>query len=188
VALSGGPDSVCLLFLLQRLASSSLRVGSPPRISTIAFTVDHQLQSDSAGVALSAARHARSLNIPHYISTIKWGEPPFPHKPTSDAKVESVARKIRYHLLLDAMKRERLQIMCTGHHYDDQIETALMRLHKRSARSGLAGMRDVRRWGMGDRKSYFDGLGWAGSFGMQCWIARPLLGIRKVKCSLESAL
>lgn len=131
-------------------------------------------------MVLAAAQFARSLNIPHHASTIEWGEPPFPCMPTYNAKVESVARKIRYHLLLDMMKHERLQVLCTGHHHDDQIETALMRLHKGSTRLGLAGMRDVRRWGMGDHKSYFDGLGWAGSSGMRSWIARPLLGIRKV--------
>jgi tRNA(Ile)-lysidine synthase len=132
-------------------------------------------------MALAAAQCARSLNIPHHVSAIEWGKLPFPCMPTHGAKVESMARKIRYHLLLNAMKLEGLQIMCTGHHHDDQIETALMRLNKGSATFGLAGMRNVRRWGMGDRKSYFDGLGWAGSFGMQSWIARPLLGICKVR-------
>lgn len=78
------------------------------------------------------------------------------------------------------MLDDKVNVLCTGHHLDDQIETAIMRLNRKSSKLGLAGMRKLRRWGMGDDRAYGDGLGWAGIWGMDRWIARPLLGVPKV--------
>lgn len=150
------------------------------RDNLLAFTVDHRLQADSGTMTQSAASSARSLGASHIIKEVNWGTSPLPPLSQCGDRIESSARRARYHLLLTAMKQQNVQILCTGHHQDDQVETSVMRFSGGSGRFGLAGMRTMRRWGMGELDSYRTGLGWAGSYGMECWIARPLLNVSKV--------
>lgn len=133
-------------------------------------------------MASATASFAQSLGITHRTTPIPWEEPPFPSVPPAGTPFESLARRARYHLLLLSILRDNVDVLCTGHHLDDQVETAIMRLDKNSSTLGLAGMRSLRRWGMGDERAYMGkfGLGWAGVWGMNKWIARPLLGVSKV--------
>jgi tRNA(Ile)-lysidine synthase len=92
---------------------------------------------------------------------------------------ERTARDARYALLLQTLTRADADVLAVGHHADDQVETALMRLGMGSTQLGAGGMRACRRWGMGagmnDRS-----LTWAGHKGMSKWIVRPLLDVGKV--------
>ncbi|KAF8559720.1 hypothetical protein OG21DRAFT_481341 [Imleria badia] len=165
VANSAGPDSTCLLFLLRQLF--------PPHALLSAHVV-HQLQPASNHMALTAADNARSLGIPHHVAHIPWGVPPFPPVPTS-GPVERIARDARYNLLFRAISHPRASLLALGHHADDQLETAIMRLARGSTLFGAAGMRPSRRWGMG-----FDSpLAWFGHHGLNTFIIRPLLPFPK---------
>jgi tRNA(Ile)-lysidine synthase len=75
------------------------------------------------------------------------------------------------------MRTEGIDSIFMAHHADDQIETAMMRLSRSSGMTGVAGMRKVRRWGMGMRVG---AIGWYGAEGMRKWIVRPLLDFKKV--------
>lgn len=97
----------------------------------------------------SAALSAHQLKTSHAVSKINWGASPFPNIPQAGKNLELSARRARYHLLLDDMKRQEVRVLCTGHHLNDQTETSVMRLNSGSSRFGLAGMRRLRRWGMG---------------------------------------
>lgn len=77
------------------------------------------------------------------------------------------------------MEREDLSVIAFGHHADDQVETALLRMSNGSSQYGLAGMRPCRRWGMGFGNES-SGLAWAGHLGMKKWIIRPFLQMPKV--------
>ena len=92
---------------------------------------------------------------------------------------ENTARDARYHSLFQLMTRENIPAIAFGHHADDQVETALMRLGRGSTKLGAGGMRPCRRWGMG-LSSDENALGYAGYEGMNRWIVRPLLDVSKV--------
>ena len=178
VANSGGPDSTCLLFLINRYLLEhpcpSLR---PQRL--ISLTVDHDLQKNSSHMANRCRSFAQSIDAEHITRKIPWGEGVYPPRPSPGDMFERTARDARYALLLQTLTRADVDVLAVGHHSDDQVETALMRLGMGSTQLGAGGMRACRRWGMGagtDERS----LSWAGHKGMSKWIVRPLLDVGKV--------
>lgn len=185
VAFSGGPDSLCLLFLLQQYLKSNLS-----ERSILSLTINHDLQPASRRMTARCRELSASLGIPNVAISIPWSQPPFPPKPLPGQAIEEVARAARSQLLFDAMQEHECDVLVMGHHADDQVETALMRLLRQSpsSQNGATGSavnlhnaitRPYRRWGMGF-KSEPGSLGWAGLPGMDKWIARPLLSLPKV--------
>jgi len=65
LAVSGGPDSMALMWLAARWRST-LKHG--PRL--IAATVDHGLRAEAAAEAREVKRLARALDLPH--RTLRW--------------------------------------------------------------------------------------------------------------------
>lgn len=174
-------------------------ISGPNPTEVIALTVDHALQPMSSAVAQHCEDLANSLAIKHRTIRIPWGETPFPPNPvvpettnseengvptptgTKDKQpFESVARVARYHALFAVLRELGVDILAMGHHIDDQVETALLRVAMGSSEVGAGGMRSCRRWGMGLEPASGPGtLGWAGTAGMNMWIVRPLLQVSK---------
>src|SRR5260370_2420608 len=65
LAVSGGPDSIALMWLAARWRRALAR---GPRL--IAVTVDHGLRPQAAAEAREGKRLARSLDLPH--RTLRW--------------------------------------------------------------------------------------------------------------------
>jgi tRNA(Ile)-lysidine synthase len=126
-AVSGGPDSVCLLHLLAAWREQGKR---PP--ITVA-TVDHGLRPDSAGEARSVGRWARALGFRHKILTWQGDKP--------ETAIQEAAREERYRLLAEYARRAKASHVVTAHTLDDQAETVVMRLLRGTGVGGLAGMR-----------------------------------------------
>jgi tRNA(Ile)-lysidine synthase len=127
LAVSGGPDSVALMWLAARWRKALSR---GPRL--LVATVDHGLRPEGANEAREVKRLARRLGMPH--RTVRWsGE-----KPRSG--LPAAARAARYHLLARIAREVGASHILTGHTRDDQAETLLMRLLRGSGIGGLAAM------------------------------------------------
>lgn len=127
LAVSGGPDSVALMWLAARWRRT-LRAG--PRL--VAVTVDHGLRRESAREARGVRALARTLDVPH--RTMRWrGD-----KPATG--VPAAAREARYRELAAAARAHGATHIVTAHTRDDQAETLLMRLARGSGLTGLAAM------------------------------------------------
>ncbi|HTF77159.1 MAG TPA: tRNA lysidine(34) synthetase TilS [Bradyrhizobium sp.] len=127
LAVSGGPDSIALMWLAARWRSTLAR---GPRL--IAVTVDHGLRAEAAAEAREVKRLARTLDLPH--RTMRWtGEKPKTGLPAA-------ARTARYRLLAQAARACGATHILTAHTRDDQAETLLMRLLRGSGIGGLAAM------------------------------------------------
>ena len=128
VAVSGGADSLCLTFFLHGWALKNA-------IKLYAFTVDHDLRSESASEACYVHDLLTDKGIVH--ETLFWaGE-----KPT--VGIEEKARDARYNLLLKACKEKKIHYLCLAHHQNDQSETFLMRLARSSGVDGLSAMQAI---------------------------------------------
>ena len=127
LAVSGGPDSVALMWLAARWRRAMAR---GPRL--VAVTVDHGLRAEAAREAREVKRLARALNVPH--RTMRWSGT----KPK--AGLPAAAREARYRLLAQAAQESGATHILTAHTRDDQAETLLMRLLRGSGIAGLAAM------------------------------------------------
>jgi tRNA(Ile)-lysidine synthase len=127
LAVSGGPDSLALMWLAVRWRSALAR---GPRL--FAVTVDHGLRAESAAEARAVKRLARSFELPH--RTMRWtGAKPKTGLPAA-------ARAARYRLLAQAARAHGATHVFTAHTRDDQAETLLMRMLRGSGIAGLAAM------------------------------------------------
>ncbi|WP_439813957.1 tRNA lysidine(34) synthetase TilS [Zavarzinia sp. CC-PAN008] len=130
VAVSGGADSVALLLLMARWASTR-------RVALVVLSVDHCLRSESGAEARWVADLARRLDLPCEI--LAWTAP----KPASG--LPAAARAARYRLLLEGCRRHGAAHLALAHHRDDQAETVLLNLGRGSGVDGLAAMPALRR-------------------------------------------
>ncbi len=130
-AVSGGPDSVCLLDCLNALSEQF-------GITLIIAHFDHGLRpdEDSAETAF-VHRLAESLDIPFTTN-------PAPPEISPKGSEEERARTARYKFLEDIRQQTRAHRIALGHTVDDQAETVLMRLLRGSGTSGLAAIPPVR--------------------------------------------
>jgi tRNA(Ile)-lysidine synthase len=127
LAVSGGPDSVALMWLAVRWRRATIR--GP---ALVAVTVDHGLRPEAAREARDVKRLAQSLGIPH--RTLRWtGAKPKTGLPAA-------ARNARYRLLAKVAATHGATHILTAHTRDDQAETVLMRMARGSGIAGLSAM------------------------------------------------
>jgi tRNA(Ile)-lysidine synthase len=144
LAVSGGPDSIALMWLAARWRRALAR---GPRL--VAVTVDHGLRAEAAAEARDVKRLARTLDLPH--RTMRWtGAKPKTGFPAA-------ARTARYRLLAQAARASGATHILTAHTRDDQAETLLMRMLRGSGIAGLAAMaRESERDGLRLARPFLD--------------------------------
>ncbi|MDB5042479.1 MAG: tRNA(Ile)-lysidine synthetase [Candidatus Eremiobacteraeota bacterium] len=126
VACSGGPDSVALAALLDRLARED-------RYEIVLAHVDHGRRASAAQdecVVLSvAARLGRTVRI---------------LRPLVERDDEATMREARYAALASLAADLEAPFVATAHTAEDQAETVLLALFRGTGPTGLAGMPPVR--------------------------------------------
>lgn len=151
VACSGGADSTALALAL---ASSS--------IPLVLAHIVHDVRPESEALADrdQVRLLASSLGVPFAESSVRIRGLP--------GNLESNARRARYHALAGLAVDSGAEIVATGHHADDVLETMLMRLMRGAGPRGLAGPAPYRRLSA-------PGVGQAD----RCWIVRPMLSVSR---------
>jgi len=126
IAVSGGPDSICLLFLLNNWIKKNSG-------SLIALIVDHQLRKESSLEARYISNYLSSKNILSKIIKIQ--------KKNIKKKTMEEARNNRFNCLLNYCKKNNILHLFVGHHFDDNLETFLIR---KIAGSNFEGLRSIK--------------------------------------------
>lgn len=128
VAVSGGPDSVCLLHILNELKDEL-------HVHPIVAHFDHGLRPAEDESETGFVRGlAESLKLPFESAKGRLLEKKAP------GSKEELARNARYAFLKRVRKKHGAQKIALGHNLNDQAETILMRLLRGSGPSGLTGI------------------------------------------------
>ncbi len=127
VAVSGGPDSMCLLFLL----SNWIKICKGDLIILI---IDHNIREESAYEANSIKKYLLLNNMQSKIICI--------NKTNISKKTMMEARNNRYEELIKYCSKKKLLHLFLGHHSDDNIETYLLRKIGGSNFEGLRAMQN----------------------------------------------
>ncbi len=131
VALSGGPDSVCLLHILKELAPAY-------NLSLHIAHVNYQLRGEESLVdEVFVKGVAESFGIPLTIKRVEIAG-------KGRGNLQEVAREVRYNFLQGLAEEIGFDKIALGHTADDQAETFLIRILRGSGTSGLSGIPLVR--------------------------------------------
>ncbi|OGO31766.1 MAG: tRNA lysidine(34) synthetase TilS, partial [Chloroflexi bacterium RBG_16_56_11] len=136
VAVSGGPDSVCLLHILAGLRKE---LGMELHVAHL----NHRLRGAASGAdATYVTGLARRLRIPATVASRDVKA----YRSRHHLSLEEAAREVRYAFLgevADAIGAARVAV---GHTADDHVETVLMHLIRGSGTRGLRGLLPRVRW------------------------------------------
>ncbi len=132
LAVSGGPDSLALCFLISCFKSKKNNDIKPKF-----YLVDHNLRNNSAEEAKLVKKCLKSKKI--NLKILKWKG----KKPSSN--LQSIARKKRYELLFNECKKNNIKTILTAHHEDDFYETFFSRLLRGSGTEGLSSFMEIEK-------------------------------------------
>lgn len=147
VGVSGGRDSVALLYALAQVAPGDL----------VVCHLDHGLRPESAEDAAFVARLAEQAGARFISERVEVAAAAERERQS----LETAAREARYRHFAQAARATGAAALFLAHHADDQVETLLFRLCRGSGAAGLAGMSE-------DTSREIDGV--------TLRILRPLLG------------
>lgn len=133
-AVSGGADSVCLLFLLWLLKDElSIRLA--------AFHLHHGIRGEEADRDEAYVRELCSrLEVPFYSAH----EDVSAYGKEHGISEEEAGRVLRYRHLEQLADELSFEKIATAHHREDQAETVLLNLFRGTGLKGLGGIRPVR--------------------------------------------
>lgn len=158
VAVSGGPDSVCMLHLLKELNGMEEFAWN-----LIVAHVNHKLRGKESDEDEKFVKNlARKLGLPFVSARVnvkRLGSGPGGRR----SSLEEAARKARYRALREMAIREKAQKIALAHTFDDQAETILFRIVRGTGLRGLRGIPAIR---MVSRKD-------------DLFIVRPLLEVER---------
>lgn len=133
VAVSGGPDSVLLLYFMEMLADES-------GLTLAAVHFNHRLRgAESDGDEALVRGLAQAMHIDYLRSEAEVGR----LARTSRCNLEAVARELRYKYFFSLVEQGGLDWVATAHTANDQAETVLMRLLRGAGTRGLGGIYPV---------------------------------------------
>ncbi|MEW6685443.1 MAG: tRNA lysidine(34) synthetase TilS [Candidatus Edwardsbacteria bacterium] len=134
VAVSGGPDSVALLYILLELKQEY-------KLQLHLAHLNHKLRGKkSEEDAEFVTQLAQRLNLPLSIESFEVAT----FLKQEKLSLQEVARHIRYHFLENVAKENEADRIATGHTANDQAETILLRLIRGAGTCGLGGIPYVR--------------------------------------------
>ena len=130
IALSGGPDSMCLLHALISLRDKY-------NLTIICAHVNHGLRTESEEEKDFVKDYCKKNNlIFEYLKIDGY---------TNNKFSEDEARRKRYKFFDEIVKKYNANYLFTAHHGDDLIESVLMRIVRGSTLSGFMGIPKISR-------------------------------------------
>lgn len=128
LAVSGGADSVALLYILNKLI---------PNVIHIAH-INHQLRGDESLKDEEFVKSlAKKFNLPVTVESVNVKL----YAKENKLSIETAARQLRLAALWQIANENKYNIIATAHHKNDNAETVIHRLMRGTGFRGLAGIR-----------------------------------------------
>ena len=127
VAVSGGPDSLALAALIKTYSYEK-------KIKPHYVLIDHNIRKNSSKEARQVKSLLKKKQINLHILI---------NKMAIKKNIQSNARNIRYELLGNYCKINKLRVVLTAHNLEDQVETFFIRLSRGSGLTGLSSMKPL---------------------------------------------
>jgi tRNA(Ile)-lysidine synthase len=132
LAVSGGPDSFCLLHLFNRLAVWF-------NLKLVVAHLNHQLRPEADEEEAGVADLASKLGLDFESEAVDIRS----YKKAERLSEEAAGRKARYRFFAEIARKHSAKAVALGHHRDDQAETVLLNILRGCSVDGLAGMRPL---------------------------------------------
>ena len=123
IGVSAGPDSMCLLDLLQKKTTK-----------IVVCHINHNVRKESIEEEEYITKYSQDKNIILEKTTINNYQ---------ENNFENEARKKRYMFYEEILKKYNSKTLLLAHHGDDLIETILMKISRGSNLEGYAGIKEV---------------------------------------------
>ena len=127
VAVSGGPDSLAL-------AALTIAYSSYKKTKFYYVLIDHNIRSNSKQEAQQVKNLLKKKKINLKIIS---------NKKKITTNIQAAARNIRYKILKDYCKKNKVKNILTAHNLEDQVETFFIRLSRGSGLRGLSAMKPL---------------------------------------------
>lgn len=127
IAVSGGPDSMALLFMLSKLQKIN-------NIQVICAHVNHNVRKESDSEQVFVKKFCEDNGV--IFECMKINE-------YSSENFHKEARNIRYQYFNKILKKYNSKYLFTAHHGDDLVETILMRLVRGASMHGYIGFEKI---------------------------------------------
>ncbi len=125
ISFSGGPDSLALLILMKNWIQKN-----NGKITIVHF--NHRIRRESEMEAKYVEELAKNFKV--NCKVLNWNK-----SKKSNALMEN-ARDERYNRIINFCREEQIITLMTAHHFDDCLETYLMRKKRKFTTLGLTGI------------------------------------------------
>ncbi|MFL2804519.1 MAG: tRNA lysidine(34) synthetase TilS [Dehalococcoidia bacterium] len=133
VGVSGGPDSIALLYSLNDIKNKY-------DLSIFGAHLNHGIRStDSDNDQQFVEKKFRELKIPFLTKKVNLKN----ITPKKSSSLENIARIERHKFLFDASNHFNTDLVALGHHIDDQAETIMLHIIRGSGLEGIKGMTEI---------------------------------------------
>ena len=135
VGVSGGPDSICLLNILNEIKNKSI-INFKINVAHI----NHMIREEAIDDENFVKEYCTKNNIPFFAKRIDI----LSKSKQEKAGTEETGRKARYEFFKEVMQKTNSNKIATAHTASDNAETVLMNIIRGSGTSGLKGIEPVR--------------------------------------------
>ena len=135
LAVSGGPDSMCLLDILYFL-KDEIKKENNIDFSFVVAHVNHMIREESKQEKMYVQDFCKKLNVSFYYKEI---DVPKMSKKMHISE-ETCARNLRYEFFYEVLKNSNSNKIVVAHNMDDDVETIVLNILRGSGLKGLTGM------------------------------------------------
>lgn len=137
IAVSGGPDSMCLLDTMRRIQKENL-IELPFSIGVA--HVNHGIREEAEKETKYVIEYCQKYNLTYFIKRVNVVELAKKEK----IGLEEAGRKARYAFFEELIQEKKATKIAIAHNENDNVETIVMHLLRGSGPNGLKGMEPIR--------------------------------------------